>query len=166
MSHESYFQARNQMVAAGTAMSALVQPRSWRAPWPTKPISNVGYPPGGFTDAGARFISAVPGSLLCGAQIRRVGNIAAAEVMTLWGYKLLVAITSFTINPHLLFTARPNGVHTHRADPSRPDIVVNPSSPAKTLASSSLGEGREQQGLQLRHVGQWRKRPLSNGILS
>src|SRR4249919_4012772 len=93
-----------KMAAAVTAMSALgpAAVLAQSAPWPTKPVSlMVGYPPGGLTDAGARFISGGMASSLgqpvvvenkSGAS----GNIAAAEVMrTPGGYKLLVANTSF-----------------------------------------------------------------------
>jgi tripartite-type tricarboxylate transporter receptor subunit TctC len=137
-----------KMAAAVTAMSA-VGPAAVLAqstPWPTKPVSlMVGYPPGGLTDSGARFISAGMAKSL-GQPIvvenkpGAGGNIAAGEVLRTApdGQKLLVANTSFTINPHTYHTSAspdpmkftPIGLILE----SPLILVVNPSSPAKTLA--------------------------------
>ena len=118
-----------KLTAAGTAMSTLGPATVFaQAPqWPTKAVSLlVGYPPGGLTDAGARHIQAGMSSSLGQPVIIENkagagGNLAAAEVhrATPDGYKLLVANTSFTINPAYVRVAfaRPHRVHAHRHDP-------------------------------------------------
>ena len=83
--------------------------------WPSKPISLlVGYPPGGLTDAGARFVtnglaSGLGQPVVVENKPGASGNLAAAEVLRLNdNHKLLVANTSFTINPHTFATPSPN----------------------------------------------------------
>jgi tripartite-type tricarboxylate transporter receptor subunit TctC len=114
------------------------------AQWPTKPVSLlVGYPPGGLTDAGARFISRGMATTLAQPVVidnkpGAGGNIAAAEVQRANDpYKFLVANTSFTINPHTYST--PSPVPTEFTPiglilESQLVLVVNPASPAKNLA--------------------------------
>jgi tripartite-type tricarboxylate transporter receptor subunit TctC len=108
-----------KLAAAGsltTALSTAFGTGAWaQAPaWPTKPVSLlVGYPPGGLTDAGARFLSrgmatALAQPVLVENKPGAGGNIAAAEVQRAGDpYKLLVANTSFTINPHTYPPATP-----------------------------------------------------------
>ena len=135
-----------KMAGAGAAMSA-VGPMSvfaQGAAWPTKPVSLlVGYPPGGLTDAGARFITAGMASSLGQTVIVEnkagaSGNIAAGEVeRTPDGYKLLVANTSFTINPHTFATPSPNPTTFTPIGlilESQLVLCVNPASPAKNFA--------------------------------
>ena len=112
--------------------------------WPSKPVSLfVGYPPGGLTDAGARFISRGMATTLAQPVVidnkpGAGGNIAAAEVQRANDpYKLLVANTSFTINPHTYST--PSPVPTDFTPiglilESQLVLAVNPASPAKNLA--------------------------------
>ena len=135
-----------KMAAASTVMSTLgpAAVLAQGSQWPTKPISLlVGYPPGGLTDAGARFISKGMSTTLSQAVVieNRAGaggNIAAAEVQRANDpYKLLVANTSFTINPHTYPTASP--VPTEFTPiglilESQLVLVVNSASPAKNLA--------------------------------
>ena len=132
--------------AAGAGLAALA-PASARADtaWPTaKPVSLiVGYPPGGLTDMGARFVtqglaSALGQTFLVDNRPGASGNLAAAEVMRAHDpYKLLVANTSFTINPHT-FTS-PSPPNPNDFTPigmileSQLVLCVNPSSPAKNL---------------------------------
>ena len=131
---------------AGAGLAALA-PASARADaaWPTaKPVSLiVGYPPGGLTDMGARFITqglatALGQTFLVDNRPGASGNLAAAEVMRAADpYKLLVANTSFTINPHT-FTS-PSPPNPNDFTPigmileSQLVLCVNPSSPAKNL---------------------------------
>jgi tripartite-type tricarboxylate transporter receptor subunit TctC len=106
-----------KLAAAGPALSTLgpLMANAQGAPWPTKAVSLlVGYPPGGLTDAGARHISAGMGKALGQTMIIEnkagaSGNIAAVEVeRSADAYKLLVANTSFTINPHTFASPSPN----------------------------------------------------------
>ena len=84
--------------------------------WPTKAVSLlVGYPPGGLTDAGARHVQAGMSTSLAQTVIIENkagagGNLAAGEVQRAApdGYKLLIANTSFTINPHTFATPSPD----------------------------------------------------------
>ena len=114
--------------------------------WPTKPVLlTVGYPPGGLTDAGARAISQGMTKLL-GQQVvvdnkpGASGNIGASEVLRAApdGHKLLVANTSFTINPHTFSAPSPD---PNAFTPiglileSQLVLCVHPSSPARDLAS-------------------------------
>ncbi len=131
--------------AACTAISAINAGPLWAQPaaWPTKPVSLlVGYPPGGLTDAGARFVSknlpsAWGQTVVVDNKPGASGNIAAAEVQrTMDGSKLLVANTSFTINPHTLPTPSPDpraftpiGLILE----SQLVLCVNPNVPAKNL---------------------------------
>lgn len=107
-----------KLTAAGAAISTFA-PAAVLAQgpqWPTKPISLlVGYPPGGLTDAGARHIQAtmrtsLGQSVIVENKAGAGGNLAASEVQrsTADGYKLLVANTSFTINPHTFPTPSPD----------------------------------------------------------
>jgi len=107
-----------KLTAAGAALSTL-SPSAVLAqatPWPAKPVSLlVGYPPGGLTDAGARHVQAIMGtslgqSVIIENKAGAGGNIAAAEVQraTPDGYKLLVANTSVTINPHTFVSPSPD----------------------------------------------------------
>jgi tripartite-type tricarboxylate transporter receptor subunit TctC len=133
--------------AAGAGLAALAPATTaWAdAAWPTvKPVSLiVGYPPGGLTDMGARFVtqglaSALGQTFLVDNRPGASGNLAAAEVMRAHDpYKLLVANTSFTINPHT-FTS-PSPPNPNDFTPigmileSQLVLCVNPSSPAKNL---------------------------------
>jgi len=135
-----------KLVAAGTAMSTLGPAAVFAqgAPWPSKPVSLiVGYPPGGLTDAGARFVSrgmatTLGQSVLVENKPGAGGNIAAAEVQRANDpYKLLVANTSFVINPHTYST--PSPIPTDFTPiglilESQLVLVVNPAAPAKNLA--------------------------------
>ena len=103
--------------AAGSALSALGATSALAAApaWPSKPVSLlVGYPPGGLTDAGARFItnglaSALGQPVVVENKPGASGNLAAAEALRLNdSHKLLVANTSLTINPHTYATPSPN----------------------------------------------------------
>ena len=136
-----------KMAAAGTAMS-IFGPAAVLAQgtqWPTKQISlMVGYPPGGLTDAGARFVSGSMAKSLGQTVVVEnkpgaSGNIAAAEVLRTApdGTKLLVANTSFTINPHTLSTPSPDPTEFTPIGlilESQLVLCVNPASPAKNFA--------------------------------
>lgn len=135
-----------KMAAAGSVLSAAGPATVFAqtAPWPSKPISLiVGYPPGGLTDAGARFIgrgmaTALGQPVLIENRPGASGNIAAAEVQrTNDPYRLLVANTSFTINPHTYST--PSPVPTDFTPigmilESQLVLCVNAAAPAKNLA--------------------------------
>jgi len=135
-----------KLATLGVATSALgpLAALAQGAQWPTKPVSLlVGYPPGGLTDAGARFISRGMATTLAQPVVidnkpGAGGNIAAAEVQRANDpYKFLVANTSFTINPHTYST--PSPVPTEFTPiglilESQLVLVVNPASPAKNLA--------------------------------
>lgn len=135
-----------KMAAAGSVLSAAGPATVFAqaAPWPSKPISLiVGYPPGGLTDAGARFIgrgmaTALGQPVLIENRPGASGNIAAAEVQrTNDPYRLLVANTSFTINPHTYST--PSPVSTDFTPigmilESQLVLCVNAAAPAKNLA--------------------------------
>lgn len=135
-----------KMAAAGTVLSTLgpAAVLAQSSHWPEKPVSLVvGYPPGGLTDAGARFVSrgmatALGQSVLVDNKPGAGGNIAGAEVQRANDpYKLLVANTSFTINPHTYPT--PSPVPTDFTPiglilESQLVLVVNPAAPAKNLA--------------------------------
>lgn len=135
-----------QIATAGAAASAFGPATALPAnlSWPQKPVSLlVGYPPGGLTDAGARFVNREMGSVLGQTVVVEnkpgaSGNIAAAEVQrSPDGYKLLVANTSFTINPHTLATPSPD---PNAFTPiglileSQLVLCVNPSAPVKNFA--------------------------------
>lgn len=135
-----------KMAAAGSVLSAAGPATVFAqaVPWPSKPISLiVGYPPGGLTDAGARFIgrgmaTALGQPVLIENRPGASGNIAAAEVQrTNDPYRLLVANTSFTINPHTYST--PSPVPTDFTPigmilESQLVLCVNAAAPAKNLA--------------------------------
>lgn len=126
-------------------LSALAQGSGNPAAWPARPVSlMVGYPPGGLTDVGARAISrGLAQSLGQPFTVENKpgasGNIAAAEVHRAApdGYRLLVANTSLTINPHTYDSPSPNpndftpiGLILE----SQLVLCVHPSSPARDLA--------------------------------
>lgn len=135
-----------KLAAVGAATSAFspLAAIAQATQWPMKPISVlVGYPPGGLTDAGARFLSrgmatALAQPVVIDNKPGAGGNIAAAEVQRANDpYKFLVANTSFTINPHTYST--PSPVPTEFTPiglilESQLVLVVNPASPAKNLA--------------------------------
>ena len=135
-----------KLAVAGTVLSTLGRGTvlAQSSPWPTKPVSLlVGYPPGGLTDAGARFASrgmatAMGQTVVVENKPGAGGNIAATEVQRANDpYKLLVANTSFVINPHTYAT--PSPVPTDFTPiglilESQLVLVVNPASPAKNLA--------------------------------
>ncbi|WP_051244548.1 Bug family tripartite tricarboxylate transporter substrate binding protein [Azohydromonas australica] len=135
-----------RMAAAGTAMSAGYPGPLWAqgTPWPTKAVSLfVGYPPGGLTDAGARFISGSMASSLGQPVVVEnkpgaSGNLAASEVHRASDpYKLLVANTSLTINPHTFASPSPNPTEFTPIGlilESQLVLVVNPLAPARNLA--------------------------------
>jgi len=135
-----------QLTAVGTAMSTLGAATAFaQSPqWPSRPVSLVvGYPPGGLTDAGARHIQNLMGTSLgqpvvvenkAGAG----GNIAAMDVQraSADGYRLLVANTSFTINPHTFATPSPDPTEFTPIGTILESVLVlcvNASSPVKTL---------------------------------
>ena len=137
-----------KLAGAGAAMAVLAPAAvAQGSPWPGKPISLlVGYPPGGLTDAGARFVSrgmatALSQPVLVDNKPGAGGNIAAAEVQRAAdAYKLLVANTSVVINPHTYAT--PSPVPTEFTPiglilESQLVLVVNPAAPARTLAEFS-----------------------------
>ena len=135
-----------KLAVAGTVLSTLGRGTvlAQSSPWPTKPVSLlVGYPPGGLTDAGARFASrgmatAMGQTVVVENKPGAGGNIAATEVQRANDpYKLLVANTSFVINPHTYAT--PSPVPTDFTPiglilESQLVLVVNPAAPAKNLA--------------------------------
>ena len=135
-----------KLASAATATAVLAPFTAWAqgTQWPSKPVSIlVGYPPGGLTDAGARFVSRGMATTLAQPVVidnkpGAGGNIAAAEVQRANDpYKLLVANTSFTINPHTYST--PSPVPTDFTPiglilESQLVLVVNQASPAKNLA--------------------------------
>src|SRR6478672_3847918 len=135
-----------KLASAATATAALAPFTAWAqgTQWPSKPVSIlVGYPPGGLTDAGARFVSRGMATTLAQPVVidnkpGAGGNIAAAEVQRANDpYKLLVANTSFTINPHTSST--PSPIPTDFTPiglilESQLVLVVNQASPAKNLA--------------------------------
>ncbi len=115
------------------------------APWPSKPVTlTVGFPPGGLTDASARFISGALGKALGQVVIVEnksgaASNIAASEVLRSApdGYRLLVGISNLVINPHTFSTPSPDptkfvpiGVILQ----SPMVLCVNPALPVKSLA--------------------------------
>ncbi|WP_233259518.1 tripartite tricarboxylate transporter substrate binding protein [Ramlibacter sp. WS9] len=134
------------MAATGAVISAVgpLPAVAQTAQWPSKPISLlVGYPPGGLTDAGSRFISrgmatALAQPVLVENKPGAGGNIAAAEVQRANDpYRLLVANTSFTINPHTYPTAAPIPTDFTPIGlilESQLVLVVNPAAPAKNLS--------------------------------
>ena len=134
-----------KMTAAGSFMSAIAPTAVFaQTPqWPEKPVSLlVGYPPGGLTDAGARFVSrgmatALGQPVLVENKPGASGNIAAAEVQRSGNpYRLLVANTSFTINPHTY--SAPSPVPTEFTPiglilESQLVLCVNPQAPVKNF---------------------------------
>lgn len=135
-----------KLAAFGATMSSFapLAAVAQGAQWPIKPISLlVGYPPGGLTDAGARFVSrgmatSLGQPVLVDNKPGAGGNIAAAEVQRASDpYKLLVSNTSFVINPHTYST--PSPIPTEFTPiglilESQLVLVVNPAAPAKNLA--------------------------------
>jgi len=131
---------------AGAGLAALSPGIAWadNPAWPSKPVTLiVGYPPGGLTDMGARFITsgmsqALGQPVLVDNKPGASGNLAAAEVQRLNdSYRLLVANTSFTINPHT-FTS-PSPPSPTEFTPigmileSQLVLCVNPASPAHNV---------------------------------
>ncbi|RZL49679.1 MAG: tripartite tricarboxylate transporter substrate binding protein [Variovorax sp.] len=134
-----------RMTAAGSLLSAFAPTAVFaQGPqWPDKPVALlVGYPPGGLTDAGARFVSrgmatALGQPVLVENKPGASGNIAAGEVQRSGNpYRLLVANTSFTINPHTYST--PSPIPTEFTPiglilESQLVLCVNPQAPAKNF---------------------------------
>lgn len=132
--------------AAGTLLSPLAWPHAMAqaAAWPTRAVNLVvGYPPGGLTDAGARFIGNGMGKSLGQPVIvdnkpGASGNVAANEVLrTPGGLKLLVANPSLTINPHTFSGPSPDPTAFTPIGlilESQYILCVHPSAPAKNLA--------------------------------
>jgi len=150
-----------KLTAAGSAMSTL-GPATVLAQgpqWPTKAVSLlVGYPPGGLTDAGARHVQAGMSTSLAQTVIIENkagagGNLAAGEVQRAApdGYKLLIANTSFTINPHTFATPSPDPTEFTPIGTILESVLVlcvNADSPVKNLKeflawvkSESAGKG-------------------------
>lgn len=131
---------------AGMSMWALGSPVAiaQSTAWPTRTVNLVvGYPPGGLTDIGARFLSHGMAKTLGQPVVVEnkpgaSGNVAANEVLrSSDGYKLLVANPSLTINPHTFSGPSPDptkftpiGVILE----SQYILCVHPSTPAHTLA--------------------------------
>lgn len=135
-----------RLTAAGSVLSTLGSARALAqsSPWPSKAVSLVvGYPPGGLTDAGARHIQNIMGTSLGQAVIVEnkagaSGNIAAMDVQRASpdGYRLLVANTSFTINPHTFATPSPDPTEFTPIGTileSALVLCVNASTPVKNL---------------------------------
>lgn len=132
--------------AMGMSAAALCPLAAWAEDkWPTKAVSLVvGYPPGGLTDMGARFITqglsgALGQPVLVDNKPGASGNLAAADVFrTSDTHRLLVANTSFTINPHTFTSASPPNPTEFTAIgmilESQLVLCVNPNAPAKNLA--------------------------------
>lgn len=127
------------LVGSASGFSAFAQ----GSQWPTKPVSLVvGYSPGGLTDVGARFISKGMGeslgqSFIVDNKPGASGNIAANEVLrTSDDYKLLVANTGLTTNPHTGLVGSPDPTKFTSIGlilESQLILCVNPSSPAKSF---------------------------------
>ncbi len=136
---------RDILTLAATSVAAFGSARvmAQSSSWPTKPISLlVGYPPGGLTDAGARFISngmtkTLGQSVIIENRPGASGNIAANEVLrSPDSYKLLVANPSLTINPHTFSGPSPDPTAFTPIGlilESQYILCVHPSSPAKNL---------------------------------
>lgn len=141
------FISRRQLLGTATAACATsaLAPLAVSAQgnWPSRPVSLVvGYPPGGLTDAGARFVtngmSAVLGqSVVVENRPGASGNIGAGEVLRANdAHKLLVANTSFTINPHTFATPSPNPLDFTPIGlilESQLVLCVHPDAPARNL---------------------------------
>lgn len=139
--------SRRQLLSTATAACATCALApvavSAQAAWPSKPVSLVvGYPPGGLTDAGARFVTQGMSSVLGQSVVVEnrpgaSGNIGASEVLRANdSHKLLVANTSFTINPHTFATPSPNPLDFTPIGlilESQLVLCVHPTSPAKNL---------------------------------
>ena len=132
--------------AAGTFLSTLASPYAMAlaAAWPTRAVNLVvGYPPGGLTDAGARFISngmtkSLGQPVIVDNKPGASGNVAANEVLrTPGGLKLLVANPSLTINPHTFSAPSPDPTAFTPIGlilESQYILCVHPSAPTKNLA--------------------------------
>ena len=135
--------------AFGATAAALCPLTAWaNDKWPTKAVSLVvGYPPGGLTDMGARFITnglstALGQPVLVDNKPGASGNLAASDVYRQSdSHRLLVANTSFTINPHTFTSASPPNPTEFTAIgmilESQLVLCVNPNSPAKNLSEFS-----------------------------
>lgn len=133
-------------VTSGVALSAMGLNLSWaqESAWPSKAISLVvGYPPGGLTDVGARFIStgmskSLGQTVVVENKPGASGNVAANEVLRASdGYKLLVANPSLTINPHTYSAPSPDPTTFTPIGlilESQYILCVNPAAPVKNLA--------------------------------
>ena len=129
--------------AAAGALSSLVPAAFAEAAWPSRPISFlVGFPPGGLTDAGARFASTGLGSslgqpVIVESRAGASGNLAVVEVLRLNdNHKMLVANTSITINPHTFPTPVPSPLEFTPIGlilESNLVLCVNPAAPAKNF---------------------------------
>nr|WP_315187408.1 tripartite tricarboxylate transporter substrate binding protein [uncultured Albidiferax sp.] len=134
-----------KMAAAGSSLSTfgLRSALAQAAPWPSRPITLVvGYPPGGLTDAGARFLSngmakALGQPVVVDNKPGASGNVAANEVLrTPGGLKLLVANPSLTINPHTFSAPSPDPTAFTPIGlilESQYILCVHPSAPARNL---------------------------------
>lgn len=135
-----------RLTAVGSVLSTFGSANSLAqsSPWPSRAVSLVvGYPPGGLTDAGARHIQNLMGTSLGQAVIVENkpgagGNIAAMDVQRASpdGYRLLVANTSFTINPHTFATPSPDPTEFTPIGTILESVLVlcvNASSPVKNL---------------------------------
>ena len=135
-----------KVATAGAALSALGSASVWAqaSPWPTRAVNLVvGYPAGGLTDAGARFISngmskSLGQPVIVENKPGASGNVAAGEVLrTPGGYKLLVANPSLTINPHTFSGPSPDPTAFTPLGlilESQYILCVHPSAPARNLA--------------------------------
>jgi len=132
----------NTTVAFG-ALSSLACPAFAEPDWPSKPISFVvGFPPGGLTDAGARYLATGMGTSLGQPAIVESkpgasGNLAAVEVLrTQDSHRMLVANTSITINPHTFPSPAPSPLEFTPIGlilESNLVLCVNPAAPAKNF---------------------------------
>lgn len=133
-------------LAATGAATTFVPARAFAqaGAWPTRAVSLlVGYPPGGLTDAGARFLSNGMASslgqpVLVENKPGASGNVAASEVLrSPGGYRLLVANPSLTINPHTFPGPSPDPTEFTPIGlilESQYILCVHPSAPANDLA--------------------------------
>lgn len=129
--------------AAVSALSTLAPSAFAASAWPSRPISFVvGFPPGGLTDAGARFLSTGIGNSLGQPAIVETksgasGNLAVVELLRANdNHKMLVANTSVTINPHTFPTPVPSPLDFTPIGlifESSLVLCVNPAAPVKNF---------------------------------
>lgn len=146
-----------KVAAAGAAMGTLgiSRAKAQGAAWPARTVNLVvGYPPGGLTDVGARFISTGMAKVLGQPVVVEnkpgaSGNVAASEVLrTPDGYKLLVANPSLTINPHTFPGPSPDPTKFTPIGlilESQYILCVHPSVPVKDLGEFVSWVKRENQ---------------------